>query len=175
MSDAVLSTLTMDSLRDLLQSIGYRTEALVDPVSSLPYLRSATSGITFDVRPGDMSADKSFTNVALVAILQIQGNLPLEVVNRWNATRRFARLQFSPPYLVLTMDVLAVSTTTTNLRGHIEIWDRLLQDMIMHLREELRLLAAQNQAAAPAPASAPVREAPAAIETAPAVAPSSLQ
>ncbi len=77
----------------------------------------------------------------------MQGDLPLEIVNRWNVSRRFARLQFSKPYLVLSMDILlAGGTTSSNLRANVEIWDRLLQDLIAYLREELRALNANQPA-----------------------------
>jgi hypothetical protein len=89
-----------------LPRLGYRVEAVTDPVANLPYLRSATSGLAFDVRPGNRlaDADDSFVDAAFTAVLQVQGELPLDLVNRWNATRRFARLQLSQQFLVLSLD-----------------------------------------------------------------------
>lgn len=175
MSDNLLAKLTIDSLRDTLQQIGYRAESLTDPIANLTYLRSSTGGIGFDLRPGSQAGDQSgtFSDVALLAILQVQGDLPLETVNRWNVSRRFARLQFSKPYLVLSMDILvAGGTTLANLRAHIEIWDRLLQDLITYLREELRTLNVNQQAAPAATANGPSsqgsQEVPAARTAAPA-------
>jgi hypothetical protein len=147
MSDTILAKLTIDGLRDTLQQIGYRAESLTDPIANLTYLRSSTGGIGFDLRPGNQAGDQAgaFSDIALLAILQVQGDLPLDIVNRWNVSRRFARLQFSKPYLVLSMDILlAGGTTTSNLRANIEIWDRLLQDLITYLREELRALNANQ-------------------------------
>jgi hypothetical protein len=149
MSDAILTKLTIDGLRDTLQQIGYRAESLTDPIANLTYLRSSTGGIGFDLRPGNQAGDQSgaFSDIALLAILQVQGDLPLDIVNRWNVSRRFARLQFSKPYLVLSMDILlAGGTTSSNLRANVEIWDRLLQDLIAYLREELRALNANQPA-----------------------------
>jgi hypothetical protein len=150
MSDPILAKLTIDGLRDTLQQIGYRAESLTDPIANVTYLRSSTGGVGFDLRPGNQANDQSgaFSDIALLAILQVQGDLPLEIVNRWNVSRRFARLQFSKPYLVLSMDILlAGGTTSSNLRANIEIWDRLLQDLITYLREELRTLNVSQQAA----------------------------
>src|ERR1700744_74120 len=147
MSDTILTKLTIAGLRDTLQQIGYRAESLTDPIANVTYLRSSTGGIGFDLRPGNQANDQSgaFSDIALLAILQVQGDLPLEIVNRWNVSRRFARLQFSKPYLVLSMDVLlAGGTTAANLRANVEIWDRLLQDLIAYLREELRTLNANQ-------------------------------
>ncbi|MGY3614641.1 YbjN domain-containing protein [Bradyrhizobium sp. USDA 10063] len=144
MSEATITKLTLDSLRDLLQLAGYRVETLTDPVANTSYLRSATNGLAFDVRPGNRIAgeEQSFIDVALIAVLQVQGELPLEVVNRWNATRRFARLQLSPPFLALSLDVsVAGGVTQNNLRAQIEIWDHLVQQLVSYLREELANLA----------------------------------
>jgi Putative bacterial sensory transduction regulator len=154
MSDAMMTKLTLDSLRDILQQAGYRVETVTDPVANVPYLRSATAGLAFDIRPGDRLAgdEQDFADLAFVAVLQVQGELPLEVVNRWNATRRFARLQLSQPFLVLCLDVSVAGGVAPNyLRAQIEIWDRLVQEMIAYLREELRKLGTTNAANATSP------------------------
>ena len=144
MSDLV-HTLTLDSLREILQQTGYRVETVTDPVANIPYLRSATGGLGFDVRPGNRLAgqrldDKNpgFADLAFVAVLQVQGELSLDLVNRWNVGRRFARLQYSPPFLALSMDVsVAGGVGPGHLRAQIEIWDRLVQELIGYLRDEL--------------------------------------
>jgi Putative bacterial sensory transduction regulator len=144
MSDNTISKLTLDSLREILQLAGYRVETVTDPVANIPFLRSATNGLAFDVRPGNRFAgdEQSFVDVALVAVLQVQGELPLDVVNRWNATRRFARLQLSQPFLALSLDFsVAGGVTQNHLRAQIEIWDYLIQQLIIYLREELASLA----------------------------------
>jgi hypothetical protein len=159
MPDNLISKLSLDSLREALQQAGYRVETVTDPVANTPYLRSATSGLAFDVRPGNRPADDptSFVDVAFTAVLQVQGELPLDVVNRWNATRRFGRLQLSPPFLVFNMDfAVAGGVTPDHLRAQIEIWDRLVQELIAHLREELGKLNAASAAKAPAARQPPL-------------------
>jgi hypothetical protein len=140
-----------------MQLAGYRVETMTDPVASSEYLRSATSGLPFDVRPGNRLAgnsDNSFLDAALVAVLQVQGELPLDIVNRWNASRRFARLQLSPPFLVLTHDVsVAGGVGQNHLRAQIEIWDHLIQQLVGYLREELPKLNTAERTPAPAPAA----------------------
>jgi hypothetical protein len=164
MSDAILVQLGLDTLREVLQQSGYRVETVTDPVANIEYLRSATGGLAFDIRPGNRlsATDTGFVDVAFVAVLQVQGDLPLDLVNRWNATRRFARLQSSPPFLALCMDVtVAGGVKQDHLRAHVEIWDRLVQELIAHLRDELRQLGAANGAAQPAaakPAASPEPE-----------------
>jgi Putative bacterial sensory transduction regulator len=149
MSDTLIVKLTLDSLRDALQQVGYRVETVTDPVANLPYLRSATGGLAFDVRPGNRFAGgiEDFADVAFTAVLQVQGDLPLDMVNRWNATRRFGRLQLSQPFLVFCLDVSVTGGVAPgNLRAQIEIWDRLVQELIGYLREELRKLPAASAA-----------------------------
>ena len=152
MSDAILLKLSLEAVREVFQQAGYRVETVTDPVANIPYLRSATGGLAFDIRPGNrlVGDDQGFADFALTAVLQVQGELPLEPVNRWNATRRFARLQLSHPFLVLCMDISATGgVTSDHLRAQIEIWDRLVQELIAHLREELAKLATANGAAEP--------------------------
>ena len=158
MSDTMMSKLTLDGLREILQQAGYRVETVTDPVANIPYLRSATAGLAFDIRPGNRLAgdEQDFADLAFVAVLQVQGELPLDMVNRWNATRRFARLQLSQPFLVLCLDVsVAGGVAQNHLRAQIEIWDRLVQELIAYLRDELRKFATTNAANATSPQDAP--------------------
>ncbi len=93
----------------------------------------------FDVHPGNRLADSSdFIDATFVATIQIQGNLSREIVNGWNVTRRFARLQLSESFLALTQDVSVVGgVAPDHLRGQVEIWDHLVQQLVSYLREEL--------------------------------------
>jgi hypothetical protein len=159
MSDTQIAQLTLGHLRDVLQQTGYRVEEVTDPVANLPYLRSATGGLAFDVRPGNRLADEGFVDVAFTAVLQVQGELPLDLVNRWNATRRFARLQLSQPFLVFCLDVsVAGGVMPDHLRAQIEIWDRLVQELIAYLRDELRQISAKSDTTVPVVPQAPERE-----------------
>ncbi len=126
---------------------------MTDPVANVPYLRSATSGLAFDIRPGNRMIEDaaSFADVAFTAVLQVQGELgarrrePLEC----RATVRTIAAQRT--FLVFCMDVSVVGGVAPgHFRGQIEIWDRLLQDFVAYLREELRKLAPVNGADAAA-------------------------
>ncbi|WP_159729614.1 YbjN domain-containing protein [Methylosinus sp. Ce-a6] len=142
MSESLVSALTLDELRELLQQAGYRVVSAMDPVADVPYLRSATSGLSFDIRAGNpsaMEAEARFLDFVFVAVLQVQGELRAEVVNGWNATRRFSRLHLTGAFLALSMDIsIAGGVSRDYLRAQIEIWDRLAQELIAYLREGLR-------------------------------------
>lgn len=149
MTDAAFVTVNFDSLREALQSAGYRVEPVAGADGEVVSLRSSTGGLAFDVYPGNRFAnDGGFADILFSAALQAQGGAPLEVVNRWNATRRFGRLhlaQAGATFLMLNMDVLvAGGVTTAYLRSQIEIWDTLAQDLVGFLRDEMRRLAAES-------------------------------
>ncbi|MGJ5178546.1 YbjN domain-containing protein [Bradyrhizobium oligotrophicum] len=157
MSETMIDKLSLDRLRELFQLAGYRVETLMDPAAGSAYLRSATNGIAFDIRPGNAvpGEEPAFVDVALIAVLHVQGEMPLDLVNRWNATRRFARLHFSAPFLVLTSDMsVAGGVTPAHVRGQIEIWDQLVQQLVTFLREELAALAGPKHAQSGPQASA---------------------
>ncbi|MCA6124966.1 YbjN domain-containing protein [Bradyrhizobium sp. WSM 1704] len=164
-----ITGLTLEALRDAFQNVGYRVETLTDPVAGTSYLRSATAGLGFEIRPGNslVGDDQNFVDVMLVSTLQVQGELPLDLVNRWNATRRFGRLQLSPPFLAFCLDVSVAGGVAPNyLRAQIEIWDRLVQELIGYLREELPKVAAANNAAAAAAQAGSAAQQPALERTA---------
>jgi hypothetical protein len=157
-AETIINDLTHATLRDSFQQAGYRVETLTDPIANIQYLRSATAGVAFDVRPGNpLPGDgKSFVDVALIAVLQVAGDMPLDVVNRWNVGRRFGRLQLSPPFLMFCLDISVVNgVTPAHLRAQIELWDRLVQDLVPFLRTSLADVATQKNNAAVAATTTP--------------------
>lgn len=160
----LINNLTVESLRAFLQAAGYRAETMTDPAAGVVYLRSATNGLNFDVRMGNrLAGDKDiYTDIALVAVFNIVGDLPLAPVNAWNHSRRFGRLQIdsSVPgqkFLVLCMDlVVAGGVTGQHLRTQIEIWDGLVQQLVPWLRDELAKLGRPGDAEAEMAVAAPV-------------------
>jgi hypothetical protein len=167
MSESIVNSLTLESLRDHLQQAGYRVETLTDPVANLPYLRSATAGVGFDIRPGNQlpGDDKVFADAVFVVVLQVAGELPVDLVNRGNAARRFGRLHFSQPFLVFCLDISVVNgVTPVHLRSQIDLWDRLVQDLLPFLRTAFAEAAVQNSKT-PAQAIAPDTDQPSAASS----------
>jgi hypothetical protein len=153
MSD-LIHTLTVETLREFMQGAGYRAESIIDPVTSIAFLRSATNGLSFDIRMGNpVAGDKNaYSDAALLAVFNIVGDLPLAPINAWNNSRRFCRLQIDKnnpdqSFLVLCMDlVVAGGVTQLYLRNQIEIWDGLVQQLVPWLRDELAKLRPVNVA-----------------------------
>jgi len=114
-------------------------------------LLSASQGIGFAVRFGNPAAEQgAYVDFTYSCALRIQGELPEGLAQVWNASRRFARLSVQGEFLLMEMDVVVAGVGATHLRSHLELWDRLLQEFIVYLREYSQQ-AAQLQAEAEAP------------------------
>ena len=125
--------------------------------------------------PGAAWADAGFR-----AAFRVEGELPLALVNAWNVTHRFARLSLaggmgasggtgaSNAWLLLDMDVIALGgVLADNLRAHLDVWDRLIPELVAWLRNELPKLAKAAPIAEPVAPAAPVGAEPVAPRAAP--------
>ncbi len=136
MAEAQLMSITPERLSELLQSAGYRAERRDDP-NGLPIISSATGGIAFNLRLGNRAQPpaEGYLDFTYITVIKIEGDFPLERINEWNRSKRFARLHKSDEFIVLDMDVIAVGgITERNLRNGLELWDRLLQELMAWLR-----------------------------------------
>ncbi len=133
--DTLIQSITPDQLGELLQRAGYR----VNPTEQggVVQLLSASQGIGFAVRFGNPAVTVgSFLDFTFSCALRIEGELPQGLAQVWNATRRFARLGVQGDFLVMEMDaIVAAGVSEDHLRGQLELWDRLLQEFVVYLRE----------------------------------------
>ncbi|WP_241288747.1 YbjN domain-containing protein [Burkholderia stabilis] len=179
--DAPIEAISADRLADVLRRAGYRVTAAEQ--NGAVQLMSASQGIGFAVRFGNpaaalapqagevVAAALPYIDYTLSCVLQVQGELPTELVADWNRTKRFARLASHGPFLALEMDVVvAGGVSERHLRSTIELWDRLIQEFLLHLRNRPAMAeqdAARAAAADPASASATAEAvAPAGLEAA---------
>lgn len=135
MTDLV-HAVTLESLRDMLQALGFRAAISADH-RGVGLVQSATSGIGFEARLGNPAADgeEGAVDFRLVAAIRVEGELDLGLVNGWNNGRRFSRLHLDAGTLLLDMDVsVAGGVAPAHLAGQFEIWNRLVEA----LREFLR-------------------------------------
>ena len=71
----------------------------------------------------------------LSCALRIQGALPENMVSDWNRDKRFSRLTHQGDFLVLEMDVVvAGGVGAAHLRTQVELWDRLMREFLLYLR-----------------------------------------
>lgn len=137
MSDtAMIDAVSVESMTTLLQSAGYRVtpSGQGDPVQLL----SASQGIGFALRFGNRRNDTEYLDYTLSCALRVQGELPPALVNDWNSQKRFARLSHQAGFLLLEQDVMVAGGVSEGyLRASTEIWDRLLQEFILFLKQYL--------------------------------------
>lgn len=131
----LISHVSPQSLTEVLQAAGYRVNQTEQ--NGIVQLLSASQGIGYAVRFGNPAVEQgSYVDFTFSCALRVQGELPPGVAEQWNATRRFARLSLQGEFLVMEMDVvLAAGVSHDHLRGNLELWDRLLQEFIVYLRD----------------------------------------
>ncbi|MPQ67659.1 MULTISPECIES: YbjN domain-containing protein [unclassified Pseudomonas] len=149
MSEQLIEHVTPDSLTLLLQGAGYRVNRTEQ--NGIVQLLSASQGIGYAVRFGNPSAGEGgYVDFTYSCALRVQGELPAGLAELWNASRRFARMSVQGEFLVMEMDVVVAAGVSANyLRGNLELWDRLLQEFIVYLRDysqQAAQLQAQPQA-----------------------------
>lgn len=144
----LITHVSPQSLTDVLQAAGYRVNQ--SEQNGIVQLLSASQGIGYAVRFGNPAVEQgSYVDFTFSCALRVQGELPESVAEQWNATRRFARLSLQGEFLVMEMDVVvAAGVSNEHLRGNLELWDRLLQEFIVYLRDFSQTAGAQTAKAA---------------------------
>lgn len=134
-AQTLILSITPEQLGELLQAAGYRVNRTEQ--GSVVQLLSASQGIGFAVRFGNPAVTEgSFLDFTFSCALRIEGELPEGLVQVWNASRRFARLSRQGDFLVMEMDaIVAAGVSEDHVRGVLELWDRLLQEFVVYLRD----------------------------------------
>lgn len=149
----LIESVTTDALTVLLQDMGYRvTEA---QQGDIVHLLTAAQGIGFTVRPGNAGAEeRSYLDYTFSCVIRVEGTLASSLINRWNVEKRFARMALQGEFLTLEMDVVvAGGVSQTYLQAQTELWDRLLQEMILFLRGNPETPSAPETASQPVEAA----------------------
>ncbi|AOI90404.1 YbjN domain-containing protein [Burkholderia pseudomultivorans] len=162
-TEQLIEAVGIEQLADVFRAAGYRVTATEQ--NGAVQLMSASQGVGFAVRFGNVvpaaqprdAADARYLDYTLSCVLQVQGELPAQLVADWNRTKRFARLASHGPFLALEMDVIVAGGVSTRyLRSTIELWDRMVQEFLLHLRNRPAL--AEQEAAARAAATGPAAD-----------------
>jgi hypothetical protein len=136
MAKTSIRSITVETMRDLLQGAGFRAELIAES-ETMPVIRSASNGVNFEIRlfnPG--KEDKGgFTDVMFMAGLPLKGPVAPEFLNRWNSIKRFGRLYVAQGLLVLALDIYVQGGVSPEyLRSQLDIWDRLLQELLTYIK-----------------------------------------
>lgn len=134
-TSGLIAQVTPERLTHVLQEAGYRVNQ--SEQNGAIQLLTASQGIGYAVRFGNRGSEAgAYIDFTYSCALRIQGALPAGLTELWNATRRFARLSVQSDFLVMDLDVtVAAGVSLHHLRGNLELWDRLLQEFIVYLRE----------------------------------------
>jgi hypothetical protein len=88
---------------------------------------------------------EGYLDFTYLTVIKIDGEFPLERINDWNRNKRFARLHKVDDFIVMDMDVVAAAGVTVNhVRATMELWDRLLQELMAWLRGDTTAAVAAN-------------------------------
>lgn len=146
MAEAQFMSVTPEQIGTVMQEAGYRTEHRTDN-NGTPIIASATAGISFNVRLGNRAQPpvEGYLDFTFLTVIKIEGDFPLDRINDWNRNKRFARLHKVDDFIVFDMDVVVAGGVTTNhIRATMELWDRLLQELMGWLRGDAPAAAANN-------------------------------
>ncbi|MFL1553592.1 YbjN domain-containing protein [Pseudomonas sp. D47] len=134
-TSGLITQVTTEKMTHVLQEAGYRVNQ--SEQNGAIQLLTASQGIGYAVRFGNRGSEAgAYVDFTYSCALRIQGALPAGMTELWNATRRFARLSVQSDFLVMELDVtVAAGVSLHHLRGNLELWDRLLQEFIVYLRE----------------------------------------
>ncbi|KVQ04557.1 YbjN domain-containing protein [Burkholderia ubonensis] len=158
--EGLIYAIDVDRLADEFRHAGYHMTPTEQ--NGAVQLLSASQGLGFVVRFGNVapqgepvgSSTARYLDYTLGCVLQVQGELPAQLVADWNRTKRFARLASHGPLLALEMDVIVAGGVSVRyLRSTIELWDRVVQEFLLYLRD--RPAFAEQEAVARAAVGAP--------------------
>lgn len=157
----LIESITPEQLSEVLQGAGYRVNRTEQ--NGVVQLLSASQGIGYAVRFGNPAAESgTYLDYTYSCALRIQGELPSGLAEQWNISRRFARVSLQGEFLVMEMDaIVAAGVSQTHMRSTLELWDRLLVEFVIYLRDYSR-----NAAAGQAPATGEATDS-VALETSP--------
>jgi hypothetical protein len=134
----IRSTITPAELVAVLQEAGFRAEVVNG--EKPPRVRSGVQGLTFSIGfPSQPDAAQRYSDFSFNCPLRIKGGLPDDLLERWNRSKRFARLLRNEHFLYVTMDVmLAGGVTQQHLHAQLELWDHLIRELFVHLQQPLQ-------------------------------------
>lgn len=129
----LLNAVGAEQLAGILQAAGCRADTRER--QGITEIHSAMQGLGFLLRLGQREAEGRFLDFTWICALALRGEPVAGAVDDWNRNTRFARLTLQGQFLVLSMDTLvAGGVTEAHLRAQLELWSRLLQQLVLHLR-----------------------------------------
>jgi hypothetical protein len=137
----LISAVSPADIAAILRQAGYA--ASVVDYSDFSQVQSSAQGVGFCIGFGRkaLGVERKYIEFSFHCWLNIRGDLPPLLIDDWNQGKRYARLFRQEQTLALTMDVLvAGGVSEAYLRAQCELWERLLRELIVHMRKRRRRL-----------------------------------
>lgn len=148
----MIAKATFEDFEAALKARGFRAE-IIDWPGGRKAVRSASGGVGFNIVPGN-AVDGGFMDFTYFASFRVEGLPVEEIAANWNRARRFSRAYTRDGFLNFEMDVvIGPGVAQGYLSVTLDLWDRLLNELLAALREqaaELQKAAQADVAASPA-------------------------
>jgi hypothetical protein len=118
---------TVTDIADVMKAKGYKAEVTTDN-SGDPMIKSAGSGVKFEVYFYGCNSSKRCTSIQFSAGFDLDKGLALSKINEWNYTKRFGRGALDDemdPYIRYDLDV-EKGFTTEAVANNLDTWDSIL-------------------------------------------------
>lgn len=118
-----------------MQDFGYRAELTTDSQGD-PLIKSAAGGANFSVYFYGCTGGRHCQSIQFSAGFDLENGTTLEVVNDWNARKRFAKSYLDDeqdPYLELDVNLSYSGVTEKNFADTLETWEKLLAEFKTHI------------------------------------------
>ena len=130
----ILNSVSAEQLAEVLRSAGCR--ASISSRQGMIEIHSAVQGLGFLLRMGGGDPAQGHVDFSWICPLAVRGTLARELIDSWNRNTRYGRLTLHDQFLVLSMDtLLAGGVAEAYLGAQFEVWTRLLQQLVLHLRQ----------------------------------------
>lgn len=130
----MLNKVSPDVVSEAIKAAG--CAVMATDKDGVTWLHSASHGIGFQVLWGNKVADNEYADFTLSCPLRVQGgNLPVDILNEWHRTKRFARVAQHGDFIVLEMDVIvAGGVSPAALDVSMQLWTQMMGQFFLYLR-----------------------------------------
>lgn len=118
-----------------LQTFGYRAELTKDDQGD-PKIKSSAGGANFSVYFYGCEKNVDCTSIQLSAGFDLEKGTTLEVVNDWNANKRFGKVYMDDekdPYIEMDIEMDGAGIPEDTFRMNMETWDKIVADFQTHI------------------------------------------
>ncbi len=118
-----------------LQSFGYKAVLETDGNGD-PKIRSGAAGSNFSIYFYGCSGGQDCRSIQLAAGFDLTNGTTLEVVNDWNAKKRYGKSymdQDADPWLEMDLNLDFGGISPDTFRDNLDLWERLVADFKTHI------------------------------------------